>query len=331
MLFSIAVIKAQRPLNTTNTSNGVLTEPFFIKPTSTSSKYHPEQRGAGGSHYNNIDNTGGIRNKDRMLSPPYPNFDHLNQPIIGNEHGSSSQPVPATNRLHKVNKSRQSKFGQLFQLVKSSNQSMPLNRGEALGIIKKEREPILLKHIQPEGHYDDSKSLPSSSGSRLQAIQRELNNKTHLHTPSPPSFFYDDIDFNEKLGVICSFDKPCAWTFDTNVNGTNFEVTTGAELTSANITGVTPGPSADNLNDASGHFLHLPLTNETTTRILRSPVFSSTRDRCYMEVFMHQSSMASGNIKIVVERISPSGSWVAAEVAGDDLRRWKYHTFEIAK
>lgn len=93
---------------------------------------------------------------------------------------------------------------------------------------------------------------------------------------------------------------------------------------------MTPGPQADHNKDANGHFLHVRLTPETTTRILKSPVFSSTREKCYLEAFLHQSSMLKGSIKIVIEPVgSRDNSWVPAEIMGDDLRKWRFHTFEI--
>lgn len=94
--------------------------------------------------------------------------------------------------------------------------------------------------------------------------------------------------------------------------------------------GVTPGPQADHLNDGNGHFLHLHLTPETGTRILKSPVFSSTREKCYLEAFLHQSSMLKGSIRIVIEPVgSKENSWVPAEILGDDFRKWKYQIFNI--
>ena len=91
-----------------------------------------------------------------------------------------------------------------------------------------------------------------------------------------------------------------------------------------------PGPQADHLNDANGHFLHLVLTPDTSTRILKSPVFSSTREKCYLEVFLHQSSMLRGSIRIVIEPVSSKeSSWVPTEVAGDNVQKWKYYAFEI--
>lgn len=96
------------------------------------------------------------------------------------------------------------------------------------------------------------------------------------------------------------------------------------------IIGVIPGPQADDHNDANGHFLHLHLTPEITTRILKSPVFSATREKCYLEALLHQSSMLKGTIKIVIEPDgSKNNSWVSAEILGDDIRKWKHHTFNI--
>lgn len=83
-------------------------------------------------------------------------------------------------------------------------------------------------------------------------------------------------------------------------------------------------------NNANGHFLHLPLTPNTTTRILRSPIFSSTREGCFIEMFLHQSSMLGGTIKIVIEPVqSAQSSWVPAEILGDNVSKWKHHMFDI--
>lgn len=336
----VVVVQAQRPLNSTNTSS-VQLEPFFVKPTSTStSRYYPEQRGGGNPYFNSQDPSAPRRVGGERLMPPSPNGEVFVPSLNGivGDHGSSQSQVPASNRLHKVNKQRQSKFtiNHLYQLTKNSNFSLnqqPPYRGEVHGIIttKKEARPEKL-FSGPNDNLDQQQKQKTewSAGYSFHEVQQQLKNKNHMHTPSPPSYVADDIDFDEKLGVKCTFEKPCAWSYDTNVNGTNFEVTTGSNLTNANITGVTPGPSADNLNDANGYFLHLPLTPETTTRILKSPVFSSTRERCYLEVFLHQSAMMHGTIRIVIEpAASVENSWVPAEIMGDDLRKWKYHTFEI--
>ncbi|XP_070504088.1 tyrosine-protein kinase receptor-like [Chironomus tepperi] len=339
LLALMVTVRSQRPLNTTNTSS-VLLEPFFVKPTSTSTqKYYPEQRGGGGGNpYFNSNDPLSPRRGDRLM--PQPNGDVFVPSISGvvADHGNSQSQVPASNRLHKVNKQRQSKFtiNHLYQLAKNPNFTLnqqSLHRGEVHGVITTKKEARPEKFFSgPNDNLDGQQKQKTewSAGHSFLEVQQQLKNKNHMHTPSPPSYVADDVDFDEKLGVKCTFEKPCAWSYDTNVNGTNFEVTTGANLTNANITGVTPGPSADNLNDANGNFLHLPLTPETTTRILRSPVFSSTRERCYLEVFLHQSSMMQGTIRIVIEpAASVENSWVPAEIMGDDLRKWKYHTFEI--
>lgn len=337
LVFTLAlIVRAQRPLNTTNTSS-VLIEPFFVKPTSTStSRYYPEQRG-GGNPYFNTNDPNGSRRGERII--PAPNGDVFVPSLNGivGDHGSSQSQVPASNRLHKVNKQRQNKFtiNHLYQLAKNPNFTLnqqPPYRGEVHGVIttKKEARPEKL-FSGPNDNLDGEVKQKTdwSAGHSIQQVQQQLKSRNNMHTPSPPNAT-DDIDFDEKLGVKCTFEKPCAWSYDTNVNGTNFEVTTGSNLTNANKTGVTPGPSADALNDANGHFLHLSLTPETSTRILRSPIFSSTRERCYLEVFLHQSAMMHGTIRIVIEpAASVENSWVPAEIMGDDLRKWKYHTFDI--
>ena len=53
------------------------------------------------------------------------------------------------------------------------------------------------------------------------------------------------------LGVKCTFEIQCAWTWNESyVDG--FQVVTGANLTNSNRTGMMPGPSADSENNAFG-------------------------------------------------------------------------------
>lgn len=131
------------------------------------------------------------------------------------------------------------------------------------------------------------------------------------------------------LGVKCTFETECAWTWNESIPD-GFKVVTGANLTELNMTGLMPGPSADAVNNANGHFLHLRLGPSTTQRILKSPPFSSTRENCVLEVSIHQSSMFHGSLRVVIEPMESQGAvWVPAEIAGNDLRRWTPHTFRI--
>ena len=124
LLALVLIVRSQRPLNTTNTSSVIL-EPFFVKPTSTSTpKYYPEQRGGGGGNpYFNSNDQLASRRGERLLPPP--NGDVFVPSLSGvvGDHGNSQSQVPASNRLHKVNKQRQSKFtiNHLYQLAKNPN------------------------------------------------------------------------------------------------------------------------------------------------------------------------------------------------------------------
>jgi hypothetical protein len=242
----IFLVRAQRPLNTTNTS-GILTDPFFIKPTSTSSKYYPEQRiGGGGSlpYYNANDQS--ERNRGNRVYLPHPNSQQdvfipaINGVVTDHNNGAQSS-VPASNRLHKVNKARQNKLAAINQINnlllmgKTPNSNFTAsthNYGREVFTPKKDPRPEKL--YQPHEGYEGPKS-PSSQGESIAAIKDQLKNI--YHTPIPPPNTHDDIDFDEKLGVKCTFEKACAWSYDTNVNGTNFEVTTGENLTNLNVTG----------------------------------------------------------------------------------------------
>lgn len=133
------------------------------------------------------------------------------------------------------------------------------------------------------------------------------------------------------LGVTCDFETKCMWTYDQTIEN-GFQVVSGINLTESNRTGMMPGPSIDGQNDALGHFLHLRITQDTTQLSLTSPVFSTTRENCYLEVLLHESEMSYGSVKIViVPQDSPQSSWVPAEIAGDNLNRWQLHTFKIGR
>lgn len=86
-----------------------------------------------------------------------------------------------------------------------------------------------------------------------------------------------------------------------------------------------------------GHFLHLRLTPTTTQRTLRSPPFSTTKENCKLEVYVHQSFMGMGHLRIVIEPLnaydstSAASSWVPVEISGNDLRRWDRFQFPIGR
>lgn len=237
LLGSLAIVaRAQRPLNTTTNVTSVLTEPFFVKPTSISSKHqYPEQRGGGGAYYSSVHDSPGIRNKERMMQPPHPNShtDIFITPLNVGGQSAQQNPVP-NNRLHKVQKARVNKFSVIRDMVKNSNSS---RYEHSIGKKVSKPEPFI-----QNGPHDDSDSKdisrPSSKGEAIQRIKDMQRLQDNQHTPSPPSYNVDDIDFDEKLGVKCSFEKPCAWTYETaNITGPNFVVTNGFNLTLSNVTG----------------------------------------------------------------------------------------------
>lgn len=141
----------------------------------------------------------------------------------------------------------------------------------------------------------------------------------------------DKSQWDDILGVTCDFETNCMWTWDeTLVDG--FHVVSGHNLTESNRTGMMPGPSVDGSNNAGGNFLLLRITPNTTTRTLTSPDFSQTRENCYLEVFLHESNMAYGSIKIVIVPLDqPDASWVPTEIMGDNLNKWGLYTFKIGR
>lgn len=239
VLEAFVSILAQRPLNTTTNLTNVLTEPFFVKPTSFSTKqmYGKTRDGSSFNTHESI----GIRNKERMIPPPHPNshMDIFNPPLnVGGGHDDPHPPPhqapPSQNRLHTVNRKNFNKFAQIKQMsMASANSSRVLDYN--IGTIKKniKSEPFMSgpDNQQRGVDADGQRSNP------LTVIKNTIRNQDNQHTPSPPPNNVDDIDFDEKLGVKCSFEKPCAWTFEQNVTGPNFEIVTGVMLKEANVTG----------------------------------------------------------------------------------------------
>lgn len=233
VLGGLAIVsEAQRPLNTTTNGTAVLTEPFFVKPTSYSSskQQYPEQRGGGGSYYSSVHDSPGIRNKEQRLPPPHPNshLDILMPPLnsVGGQQTVQAAPAP-NNRLHKVSKPR-NKFNQLRDMMNNATR----NSDHSIG--RKVSNPERFEAGPHEGG-DLDENRPSSRGDSLMKIKELKKSQENQHTPSPPP--NDDIDSDEKLGVKCSFEKPCAWTYNSSVTGMNFEVTTGSALKELNLTG----------------------------------------------------------------------------------------------
>lgn len=252
LIASSLVANAQRPsLNTTNTSN-LLTEPFFVKPTSTSSRNAiPEMRSAG--------------SKPDRSSYPDTQYSHG---YIKEHPNAQAQPPRhqqnAINKLHKVDPARQRALSkvdkntqQSFGNSNSKKGSFNILKGIAndpnheynqrsdnfsVGVIRK-NEPLTPGRFKQDQNLTSANNLedhvnlqPWPPNKAFNDLKNQLNNKSYLHTPSPPPYA-DDYDSDEKLGVKCTFEKPCAWTYDHVDSGSNFEVTTGANLTYANLTG----------------------------------------------------------------------------------------------
>jgi hypothetical protein len=241
LLATLAIVaKAQRPLNTTNTSN-LLTEPFFIKPTSTSNRNAiPEMRAAGGS---------------RPERPPYPSDVQYSHGYLQKEHLQPPRHQPIEKKLHKVDPARmrkmennnykKSSIHDLRQTLNDPNHELNQpgrNNSYTHGVQifhAKPNEPLPPKrfefdnkHINPDEFAPQQPPIPNSP---FKDLKDQLINRTYMHTPSPPSNF-EDYDVDEKLGVKCTFEKPCTWTYD-EADGSNFFVTSGANLTAANMTG----------------------------------------------------------------------------------------------
>lgn len=218
LLGSLTVLaSAQRPLNITTNVAPVLTEPFFVKP---------ERRDGGGTYQPDAT---GIRNRER-LTPPH-SSSHLDMfiPPLNSLGGPQSGQASQANR--RLLKPHQNKVGLVLEMMKNPNMTKTFER-------KTVRRPEAYISTGPHDEQEKSSNGPSSEGKSIKALQKMRDDRIDQHTPSPPPVNMDDIDVDEKLGVKCSFEKPCAWTFDTNVTGPNFEVTTGVLLKESNVTGL---------------------------------------------------------------------------------------------
>lgn len=77
--------------------------------------------------------------------------------------------------------------------------------------------------------------------------------------------------------------------------------------------------------------MYLRLTPQTTQRTLQSPPFSTTKENCKLEMYVHQSGMAMGRLRIVIEPIHlhESSSWVPVEIEGKDLQNRKWYPIQL--
>jgi hypothetical protein len=237
ILASVTTVSfAQRPLNTTINSTSVHTEPFFVKPKDLNRGVQDLHHFPGYAE--------GYRNRERYAmshtaldsSPPQQPSD-----------GSQSQ-VPTSNRLHKHNKNKNAfkklqEMNNKAKLAESQSkyndllQNHNISEGSILRRPLEERKVFTEKRIDLPGSGLE-KDIASQAKNPLNVI-KELSSSIQ-HTPSPPPHHEDNfvnIDPDEKQGVKCSFEKACAWTYERNVGGNNFEVTTGLNLTESNVTG----------------------------------------------------------------------------------------------
>lgn len=236
VLGSLAIVtRAQRPLNTTTNLTSVFTGPFFVMPTAqsvpTKLPLGPGGPRNGGAFYSNTNREStGIRNNNRDRLPPPHSNSHLDifTPALSSVGGQLQQPAQTNpvpiNRLQSVKNIRKNSLNVIRDLVKNGNQTHIHGR----------------KVNNPEKLFSTREEIdkrPSSEGSFVEKVK--IMRPEISHTPSTPAYNIDDVDGGEKLGIKCTFEKPCAWTYDTvNVTGSNFEVTTGIQLKEANLTGL---------------------------------------------------------------------------------------------
>ncbi|ALC42076.1 Alk [Drosophila busckii] len=256
-----------------------------------------------------IDGLGGIGSADRYgerLRQP-----NIAAPIVGADYSTRFPPLYSLDTPAKRPVSRKNAINELLKLKRLNQADEP-----AGGVT----------HGNMDGDEHDLDADP------LQLIKDRIRdtapraNVYAPHTESTPSSEIEDL-----LGVKCNFETPCAWLFTEHLND-GFQVLTGTELANRNRTGVMPGPVADNIGDANGHFLYAKVQPTTKQLNLTSPSFSTTLEKCVLEVFMHQSDMSHGLSRVVVEPLHPQeSSWVPAEIQGDNYRSWQHRSFRLGR
>ncbi|KAH8372849.1 hypothetical protein KR009_006577 [Drosophila setifemur] len=161
--------------------------------------------------------------------------------------------------------------------------------------------------------------------------------KDRIRDTAPPANTYapqtdatPSSEYEYELGVKCNFETPCSWSWVEYPDG--FQVLSGTELAKRNLTGLMPGPAADSIDDANGHFLYARVQPNSRPLNLTSPEFSTTMEKCYLEVYIHQSDMSHGLSRVVVEPLhTQESSWVPAEIQGDNVRQWVRKTYRLGR
>ncbi|XP_011203998.2 tyrosine-protein kinase receptor [Bactrocera dorsalis] len=203
--------------------------------------------------------------------------------------------------------------------------------------LNKQRFPPQGQADEPEGgvtngNIDGHDGDVEEHRDPLEVIKEKMRNTAPKSSPyetqtdSTPS-----SEIEDQLGVKCTFENACAWKWAEGLHD-GFQVISGMELVKKNMTGLYPGPIADATEDGNGHFLYARLLPTTEQVNLTSPQFSTTMEKCYLEVYMHQSDMSHGLSRVVVEPMdSQESSWVPAEIVGDNYRQWGRKFYRLGR
>lgn len=272
----------------------------------------------------------GIRNMDQLLELP-------NKQHGGNDASSRASGIRGMSALKKTLQQQQQNGtdNRPFGGFSASNRYNKDKNSTIFGVQyhtrHSARDPKPQPQVDPNDN-DDSRDTSSSTGVSVHSSKSNsfntLKEMTKQSTPAPPYHtLLDDDKADEQFGTKCSFEKPCPWTWEQKLNAIDmFRVVTGRELMLHNET----GPYADTLGNQTGHFLHVLLNRNSTQKVIRSPVFSSTRENCFLEVMLHQSNMLFGKLRVVIEPVAAKEtSWISTDILGNDLNKWKLYHFDI--
>lgn len=142
----------------------------------------------------------------------------------------------------------------------------------------------------------------------------------------------ENLEYPVVSQTDCNFEDDCLWTWRKDIaNG--FFITTGTGLQADEA-----GPKTDASNREYGSYLLLHTTSSPEEFHVTSPLFSSTKHSCRLEVWIYQEGMEHAEIRVVIDKFISSSTyinnhtqWVLDHIKGDDSKKWKKHVMSIGR
>ncbi|KAK9885852.1 hypothetical protein WA026_013730 [Henosepilachna vigintioctopunctata] len=140
------------------------------------------------------------------------------------------------------------------------------------------------------------------------------------------------VDYPAVSDTDCNFEEDCLWTW-------RKDIANGFFITSSKIynTGEN-GPQNDANGKDGGSFLLLKSPHSETEFQVTSPLFTSTKPSCRLQVWIYQVNMEKAEIRVVIDKLTKHSSsinnhtqWVLDHIPGNNERRWKRYVVTIGK